>query len=311
MTEPLHYSSLRDLSARIRARDLSPVDVVDAALARIAALQPRLNAFITVLGDDARARAKEAEAEIRRGNWRGPLHGVPVGVKDFYDTASVRTTAAFEPFRNRVPARDAVSVATLKAAGAILVGKTNMHQLGMGTTGLDGCFGAALNPWNDAYIPGGSSSGSAAAVAAGLCYATIDTDAIGSCRLPAACCGVDGFKGTYGAISASGVLEGEPADPVIVWLAHPAITTRVAGDTALIVDALVAPEARAAIFDAASAAPQSSTPLRIGIADNAPGDEDVGRAFDKAVDALRTLGHSRVSASVPFDMPRIGDLHRI
>src|SRR5439155_26432189 len=98
------------------------------------------------------------------------------------------TTAAFEKFKNRVPQRDAASVARLKEAGAIIVGKTNMHQLGMGTSGLESYWGAAQNPWNDTYIPGGSSSGSAAAVATGMCYATLDTDAIGSCRLPAACC---------------------------------------------------------------------------------------------------------------------------
>src|SRR5262245_41412785 len=238
MNEPLHYLTLSDLSARLRARDLSPVDVVDAVLARIAALQPRLNAFITVLDSDARARAKEAEAELRGGTWRGPLHGVPVGIKDFYDMANVRTTAAFEPFKHRIPARDAAAVATLKAAGAIVVGKMNMHQLGMGTTGLDGCFGAAQNPWNAAYIPGGSSSGSAAAVAAGLCYATLDTDAIGSCRLPAACCGVAGFKGTYGAISSKGILEGEKADEAILWLSHPGVTTRSVADTALLLNVL-------------------------------------------------------------------------
>ena len=119
----------------------------------------------------------------RSGGWRGALHGVPVAVKDFYDTAGVRTTAGFERFKDRVPRQDADVVVALDRAGAILLGKTNMHQLGMGTTGLESGFGAVRNPWNDAFIPGGSSSGSAAAVAAGLCYATIDTDAIRSSPL--------------------------------------------------------------------------------------------------------------------------------
>ena len=311
MNGALYYLSIEETSARIRAGDVSPIAVVDACLARIEALGSRLNAFITVLADEARDRAHEADTEIRAGRWRGPLHGIPIGVKDFYDTAGVRTTAAFEKFTDRIPAKDADVVAALKNAGAIVVGKTNMHRLGMGTTGLESAFGATANPWNDAYIPGGSSSGSAAAVAAGLCYATIDTDAIGSCRLPAACCGVDGFKGTYDAISAKGVLEGEPADPVIVWLAHPGITTRSAGDTARILETLVEPEARARVFGAPSAASQSQTPLRIGMADNAPGEDAVTRAFEAAVDTLRTLGHSIVSAAAPFDMPRFGDLHRI
>src|SRR5262245_40075318 len=310
MNEPLHYLTLSDLSARLRARDLSPVDVVDAVLARIAALQPRLNAFITVLDSDARARAKEAEAELRGGTWRGPLHGVPVGIKDFYDMANVRTTAAFEPFKHRIPARDAAAVATLKAAGAIVVGKMNMHQLGMGTTGLDGCFGAAQNPWNAAYIPGGSSSGSAAAVAAGLCYATLDTDAIGSCRLPAACCGVAGFKGTYGAISTSGILEGEPVDQAMLWLSHAGITTRSARDAAIVLDVLATPDARGRTSDR-SATGATEPPLRIGIADNVKADDEVMRAFAATVATIRSLGHHTTTAAAPFDVPRVGDLHRI
>ena len=161
---------------------MSPVDIVDACLARTETLNQQLNAFITVLSDEAREHAKAAEAEIKAGKWRGPLHGVPVGVKDFYDTANVRTTAAFETFKNRVPRHDAAAVAKLKDAGAIVIGKTNMHRLGMGTTGLESYFGPVKNPWNDTLHSRGSSSGSAAAVAAGMCYATLDTDAIGSCR---------------------------------------------------------------------------------------------------------------------------------
>jgi aspartyl-tRNA(Asn)/glutamyl-tRNA(Gln) amidotransferase subunit A len=224
--EALYYRSIGELTALIRSMEISPVDIVDACLARIETLNPKLNAFITVSSGEAREHAKAAEAEIQAGKWRGPLHGVPVGIKDFYDTANVGTTAAFEPFKNRVPRRDAAAVAKLKDAGAIIIGKTNMHQLGMGTTGLESYFGPVKNPWNDAYIPGGSSSGSAAAVAAGMCYTTLDTDAIGSCRLPAACCGVVGFKATSGAISSKGILEGEKADETILWLSHPGITTR-------------------------------------------------------------------------------------
>ena len=204
MTEAIHYQTIGGLQEQIRSGTVSPVDVVHACLARIHKHNPSLNAFITVFDDDARALARQAEAEIEAGRWKGPLHGIPVGIKDFYDTAGSRTTAAFEHFKNRIPKKDAVGVAKLKAAGAIVVGKTNMHRLGMGTTGLESAFGPVRNPWNGDYIPGGSSSGSAAAIAAGLCYATLDTDAIGSCRLPAACCGVVGFKATYGLISGEG-----------------------------------------------------------------------------------------------------------
>src|SRR6266851_3974458 len=120
------------------------------------AVEQELNAFITVLADQALEQARVAEAEIKEAKWRGPLHGIPVGIKDFYDTAGVRTTVAFEPFKDRVPLKDALAVSKLRAAGAIVIGKTNMHQLGMGTTGLEGYFGPTLNPWNSNYITGGS-----------------------------------------------------------------------------------------------------------------------------------------------------------
>ena len=202
-------ATIGELSRLIRERTVSPVDVVEACLARADKLNPQLNAFITVMADQARAAAAVAASEVTAGGWRGPLHGVPVAVKDFYDTAGIKTTAAFERFANRVPTKDADVVRRLKDAGAVVIGKTNMDTLGMGTTGRESFYGPVNNPWNAQYIPGGSSSGSAAAVASGMCYATVDTDAIGSCRLPAACCGVVGFKGTYGLISARGILEGK------------------------------------------------------------------------------------------------------
>jgi aspartyl-tRNA(Asn)/glutamyl-tRNA(Gln) amidotransferase subunit A len=181
----------------------------------------------------ARSRARDQSRPLAR-----PPHGTPIGIKDFYDTAGIRTTAAFKPFANRVPKKDAVAVAQLKRAGAIIIGKTNMHELGQGTTSLVSAFGPVKNPWNADYIAGGSSGGSAAAVATGMCFATLDTDAIGSCRLPAACCGVTGFKGTYGLISTQGILEGEKADPAIIALAHAAFTTRSATDTLLVLHAI-------------------------------------------------------------------------
>jgi len=167
MIPVIHYQAIGELHEQIRTGKISPVDVVDACLTRINRLNPTLNAFITVFDDDARELAKQAEAEIKAARWKGPLHGIPVGIKDFYDTAGSRTTAAFEHFRNRIPKKDAAGVAKLKAAGAIVVGKTNMHRLGMGTTGLESAFGPVRNPWDGNFIPGGSSSGSAAAIAAG------------------------------------------------------------------------------------------------------------------------------------------------
>ncbi len=207
MTNYSHLS-ITEVSELIRQKKVSPVELVTGCLERIEQLHPKLNAFIKVTADQALQEAKIAEREITNGTWKGPLHGIPVGVKDFFDTAGIRTTAAFAAFKDRVPAKDAEVVTKLKEAGAIVLGKLNMHELGMGTTSVMSHFGAVHNPWNTDYVAGGSSGGSAAAVAAGLCYATVDTDAIGSCRLPAACCGVVGFKGTYGLLSTKGIAIG-------------------------------------------------------------------------------------------------------
>lgn len=294
-----NLSSLVDVSESIRQRRLSPVELVRSCLARIERLQPQLNAFATVLADAALEAAATAEHDIQHERWRGPLHGVPVGIKDFYDTAGVATTAAFEHFRRRVPSKDAHAVEQLKRAGAIVIGKMNMHTLGMGTTGLESCFGPVRNPCNAGYIPGGSSSGSAAAIAAGLCYATLDTDAIGSCRLPAACCGVVGYKGSFGLIDMQGILEGEqPPDETIRWLAHAGITTRSVQDTALVLDVLAQPAdghtgSCRTVIDAKRA-------LRVGVANNVKAAADVTNAFASAVATLRRLAHAVSETPAPF-----------
>src|SRR5215207_3405346 len=256
----MHYDSIGALSRRIQLQTVSPVDVVDACLKRIATLNPVLNAFITVMADDARDQARAAEAEITSGRWRGPLHGLPVAVKDFYDTAGVTTTAGFGQFKDRVPDADAEVVKRLRQAGAIVIGKTNMDALGMATTGLTSYFGPVRNPWNSVYVTGGSSAGSAAAVAAGLCFATVDTDAVGSVRLPAACCGVVGFKGSPDLISLQGVLGDEPVDDFVRWMAHAAVTTRSAADAALALNALAVRDE-----DFAAGIAGADTTARIGV----------------------------------------------
>jgi aspartyl-tRNA(Asn)/glutamyl-tRNA(Gln) amidotransferase subunit A len=299
---PIVYASIHEMSERIRKREVSPVEVVRASLARIEELNRRLNAFITVLANAAMEQAAAAEAEIKAGQWRGPLHRIPVGVKDMFDTAGVRTTAAYAGFSDRVPTRDAAAVAKLKGAGAIVIGKTNMHRLAMGTTSAISDFGPVHNPWNPDYIAGGSSGGSAAAVASGMCFATLDTDAIGSCRLPASCCGVTGFKGTYGLIDNEGVLAGEPVDAAILWLAHAAIATRSVEDTALALNALANPAFESKRVPDCVAAPERDEKPRIGVVANFSASEEITAAFDAAVETLRELGPAR-DVAAPLDSP--------
>jgi aspartyl-tRNA(Asn)/glutamyl-tRNA(Gln) amidotransferase subunit A len=248
-----------------------------------------------VMTDAARAGAQAAEAEIRAGQWRGPLHGVPVAVKDFYDTAGVKTTAGFEQFKDRVPDTDAEAVRRLRQAGAIVIGKTNMDALGMATTGLTSYYGPVRNPWNRVYVAGGSSAGSAAAVAAGLCFATVDTDAVGSGRLPAACCGVVGFKGSAGLISMKGILGDQPVDDFVRWMAHASLITRRAADTALLLNVLADRE-----DDFSAAIARRDTQVRIGVGNNLRATREVVRAFDTAVRSLRDAGFDTQSTAVPF-----------
>ena len=291
----MYYESIGELSRRIHEQTVSPVEVVEICLKRIERLNPTLNAFITVMADDAREQAKAAEAEIKAGKWRGPLHGLPVAVKDFFDTAGVTTTAGSEQFKDRVPDTDADAVKRLRQAGAIVIGKTNMDALGMATTGLTSYFGPVRNPWNGDYVTGGSSAGSAAAVAAGLCFATVDTDAVGSVRLPAACCGVVGFKGGSDLISTRGILGDQPVDDFIRWMSHAAVTTRSAADTALVLNVLADRD-----DDFAAGIAKADTKMRIGVGNNIAADAEVKHAFDKAVTTLRDAGYDTRDAAVPF-----------
>src|SRR5208283_2726193 len=195
-----------ELAPRLRRKEVSPLELTRACLDRIEKQNPTLNAFITVMAESALAEARAAEAEILRGEWRGPLHGIPVALKDLIDTAGTRTTAASAVFEHRVPIEDAEVVRRLRQAGAVILGKNNLHEFAYGGSSLVSFFGDVHNPWDNAHIAGGSSGGSAAAVAAGLCYAAIGTDTAGSIREPAALCGCVGIKPTYGRVSARGVI---------------------------------------------------------------------------------------------------------
>jgi aspartyl-tRNA(Asn)/glutamyl-tRNA(Gln) amidotransferase subunit A len=198
--------TIQQLSRQIRDRSISPVELTRDCLARIDQLNPTLNAFITVTANSALDQARRAEQEILRGEWRGPLHGIPIGLKDILDTAGVRTTAASALYKDRIPAEDAEVVRRLRAAGAIILGKQNLHEFAYGGSSMISLFGEVHNPWDITRVTGGSSGGSAASVAAGLGFAAVGTDTAGSVRLPAAYCGVVGLKPTYGRVSARGVV---------------------------------------------------------------------------------------------------------
>ncbi|MBC8035108.1 MAG: amidase [Chitinophagaceae bacterium] len=255
-------------------------------------MNPTLNAFISVLHDEAIESAIVAEKEISKGNWKGVLHGIPIAVKDFYDTAGIKTTAGFEKFKDRIPEKDAAVVKLLKESGAILIGKTNMHKLGMGTTSVDSYFGSVHNPINPQYVAGGSSGGSAVAIATGMCFATVDTDAVGSCRIPAACCGVMGFKASNGLINMEGILAGEKTDETIVQFSAAGITTRNVEDTEIMLNVLTNNQTKRN---------NSNSALKIGIVQNFSGNEEIKKSFLKVSAKLKELHYEIIPIEIPFD----------
>ena len=216
----------------VRRKSVSPVELTEACLARIERLNPSLNVFITVTADEALREAREAESEIGKGRWKGPLHGIPIALKDLIDTAGVKTTAASGIFKDRVPTEDAEVVRRLKGAGAVFLGKLNMHEFAYGITSAVSYFGAVHNPWKTECSAGGSSGGSAAAVAAGLCYGALGSDTSCSIRLPASYCGIAGLKPTYGRVSTRGVV------PLSWSLDHVGPMTRSALDAALMLQVI-------------------------------------------------------------------------
>lgn len=208
-SEDLTSLTLAQVATRLRSRSVSSVEVVQACLDRIGRYNKRVNAFITVMHEEALAQARLLDAEAAENKFRSPLHGVPIALKDNIDTAGVRTTGASAIFADRVPATDAEVVRKLKDAGAVILGKVNLGDLGLDGTGVVSDFGPARNPWDLDLITGGSSSGSAAALAANFCYGALGTDTGGSVRMPAALCGVVGLKPTYGLVSVRGTMQVE------------------------------------------------------------------------------------------------------
>jgi aspartyl-tRNA(Asn)/glutamyl-tRNA(Gln) amidotransferase subunit A len=298
--------SIRQISELLRQGSVSPVELAKECLARIEKLNPRLNAFITVTSDSALAQARQAEGEIRRGAWRGPLHGIPLALKDLIDTAGVRTTAASALFKDRIPSEDADVVRRLKAAGAVLLGKHNLHEFAYGGSSIVSYFGEVRNAWHPGHIAGGSSGGSATAVAAGLGYGAIGTDTAGSVREPAALCGVVGLKPTYGRVSAGGVI------PLSTSLDHVGPIARTVADAAVIFQAIAGfdqkdgASADVPVEDYVAALGKTLDPLRIGVPRSyfyEELDPEVASAIDHALTGLASLGAElrEVGLNIPTD----------
>jgi aspartyl-tRNA(Asn)/glutamyl-tRNA(Gln) amidotransferase subunit A len=292
--EKFSYLSLHDLSGRIRRGDVSAVEVVEASLAQIEELNPRLSSFLTVCADQALEQAKRADAEIAAGRWRGPLHGVPYGAKDIIATAGIRTTNGSSFFRDHVPSEDADCIARLRRVGAVMLGKTLTHEFAAAPTTINPHFGTARNPWKLDRITGGSSGGSAAAVAAGMCAFALGSDTGGSIRNPAALCGIVGLKPTHGRVSLVGVC------PNVQTFDHLGPMTRTARDAALVLQALAGYDARdpasrdAPVADYAADWERGIRGFRLvlcpDLSMHAEVDEAVERAFSKAVEVMRDLG---------------------
>lgn len=295
-----------EAAEKLRKREVSPVELTRECLARIEQ-RNAMNAYITITADLALQQAQQAEAEIQRGDWRGPLHGIPIGLKDLIDTAGIKTTAASALFKDRIPGRDAEVLRRLKAAGAVLLGKHNLHEFAYGGSSMISYYGEVRNPWSPGHIAGGSSGGSAAAVAAGLCYAAIGTDTAGSVREPASLCGVVGFKPTYGRISSRGVI------PLSRSLDHAGPITATVADAAILLQALAGHDPQdptsgeAPVPDYLALMCQTTHSMRVGVPrqffyDNL--DPRVDAAMRQAFDVLRRMTASIHEIEIPVSTDR-------
>ncbi|HEX5322018.1 MAG TPA: amidase [Stellaceae bacterium] len=295
--------TLAEAGRQLAAGEVSPVELTETALARAAALNPRLDAFIEITADRARAAARRAEREISGGRRRGPLHGIPYGLKDIYDAAGLRTTAHSRLLLDNIAATDAETTARLEAAGMILVGKLATHEFATGGPAWDLPFPPAKNPWNTAHFTGGSSSGSGAAVAAGIVALAMGSDTGGSIRLPAAYCGTVGLKPTYGRVSRRGVA------PLCYSLDTAGPLTWTVEDAALALQVLAGYDPRdpgsadVAVPDYTAGLRRGVTGLRIGYARAFSEDGKVGAeqsaALDKTAEVLKALGAEVIEVTLP------------
>jgi aspartyl-tRNA(Asn)/glutamyl-tRNA(Gln) amidotransferase subunit A len=301
----LHYLTIAEAAPLIRDGRLSPVELTTAYLERIDTIDVRLHAYVTLLSERALAQARQAEADIRAGNYRGPLHGIPVALKDLYDTAGIRTTAMSRVTPDRVPEEDATTVARLYEAGVVLLGKLAMHEFASGGPDPTSLFPPARNPWNTDHMPGGSSSGSGAAVAAGLCMGALGSDTGGSIRGPASMCGIVGIKPTFGRVSNFGVV------PLSWSQDNCGPMTWTVEDTAIMLQAIAGHDpkdpttADVPVPDYLAELRDGARGLTIGVPreyfyEEAPGvDVQVIRAAERALETLAELGAEIRDVEIP------------
>jgi aspartyl-tRNA(Asn)/glutamyl-tRNA(Gln) amidotransferase subunit A len=305
-TQDLASLTLKRASDLLRTKAVSPVELTQACLQRIEKYSPPLNAFITVTRDQALLAAREAETEIQRGRWRGPLHGMPIALKDNIDTAGVRTTGASQLFENRIPDTDAEVDRRLKNAGAILLGKLNLHEFAYGGSSNVTYFGTMHNPWAPEHVTGGSSGGAGIAVASDFCYAALGTDTAGSVRMPASHCGIVGLKPTYGLVSTRGVL-------VLSWtLDHVGPMCKTVEDAALMMNVIAGFDEReptsvdVPIPDYTRALKTSTSKLRLGIA-RRPFFDNLNPEVAKAIDAAMAVLRKITAGTEDVELPPAGN----
>ena len=300
----IEQATISDISSHLRRKKLSPVELTSVLLAKTRKLNPVLNAYVTITEERALADAKAAEQEIQQGRYRGALHGVPFSIKDNIATQGVRTTAGSKILSEWVPNHDATVVGRLKQAGAIIVGKTNMHEWASGGTTINPYYGTTFNPWDTTRIPGGSSGGSAAAVAAGLCLGSIGTDNAGSVRNPAAFCGTVGLKATYGRVSRFGDVPGTGGFSTD----HFGIFTKTVKDSALVLTSLAGADPKdplsshEAVPNYLHGIGKSIKGLRVGVLRGYAEDDvsrDVKSALEDGVELLQSLGMQKTEITIP------------
>ena len=290
------YLTIVEIAAALRRKDISPIQLTDALLARIEILDGKLHSFITLTADLARQQARQAEQELQSGTDRGPLHGIPIALKDLYMTQGIRTTCHSAVLENWVPEVDASTFTKLRGAGAILLGKLGMHEFAFGGPSIDAPFPAVRNPWNTDHIPGGSSSGSGAALAAGLCYGALGSDTGGSIRTPSSHCGIVGIKPTYGRVSRYGVV------PLSWSLDHAGPMARSVEDCAILLHAIAGFDAKdpasadVAVPNFHSGLRGGIKGLRVGVPRSSWFDDNLGlhpeteAVFNQSLEVLKRLG---------------------